>query len=87
MMTSKKPSRDAEVLEKAVNCAKRLPEFSEDDIAVLRRVIDIVRGVDAFGRLAETGKRIAMYLGWLVAFYIAFKAGVIDFIKSAAVSR
>lgn len=59
--------------------AKKL-DFDEEEIAILKRVIIMVRGLDAFGSMASFVKNTLIWLGVIVSSYIAVKNGVIDMI-------
>ena len=71
------------ILDDVVHRAAELPDFTEDEIEELKKVADAWRGLEALGQVAGVVKRVLMWIGWAVAFYLVVKAGVIDFIKGA----
>ena len=59
---------------------KKLTDFTEDDVTVLKRVIKIVKGLEAFGSLADFVKSTIIWFGVIVGAFIAMKNGLIEFI-------
>jgi len=60
--------------------AEKLPNFTEDDVVVLKRVISIVKGLEAFGSFAEFIKATIIWFGVIFTAFIAIKNGAINFI-------
>lgn len=81
-MTNRPPPID-DALSSVIDKAKTLPEFTEEEIVALHAVAEAWRGLEAFGRIATFIKTVAQYVGWAIAVYVAFRAGVLDFIKGA----
>lgn len=78
---------DAEALEKAIHVAECSADFTDEEIRALKAIADAWKGLEAFGRVAGVVKKILTYVGWMIATYLAFKAGLVDFIKNAVVSK
>lgn len=83
------PSKEREAIEKFLALVEKdeITVFSKEEAAVLQRFAKTLLGFEAFGRAASVFKAILTYLGWLVALYIAIKAGAIEWIKSVAAAR
>lgn len=61
--------------------------FTPEEAAVLQRLAKMMLGFEAMGRLASLVKAILAYVGWLVATYLAIKAGALDWIKAGLAAR
>ena len=64
----------------AILAEKRLEEFDEEDIAILKRVIDLVRGLEALGFFAGFLKKFIIGLAAVVTSLVAIKMGALDLI-------
>lgn len=82
-MTDELPPID-KALSSVLDKAKASPDFTPEEIRALRAVADVWRGLEAFGRVASFVKAITQYLGWAIALYLAFKVGLIDWVRSVA---
>lgn len=74
-------SWDKDPVESAVSKAEHSPEFTRDEIEALKRVADAWRGLEAFGRLAGTARRILVFVGWLAAAWITARFMLADWVK------
>lgn len=75
-------SPDNETIAKAVAKAEHSPDFTQQEIDALKAVADAWRGLEAFGRVAVVLQKIAIYAGWLVAFYFAAKFALDEWVRS-----
>ena len=75
------------ILEKVVHVAETSQDFTEEEVRALKAIADAWKGLEAFGRVAVVVKKILTYVGWMIAAYLAFKAGLVDFIKSVVASK
>lgn len=57
--------------------------FNREEAAALQHIAQTYIGLKAFGRAAAVVRAVLGYIGWMIAVYIAIKAGAIEFIKSA----
>lgn len=76
-MTDPRPDDIDRVIEKA----SHLSQFSPEEVRALKLVADAWRGLEAFGRVATVVRKILMWVGWAIAFYLTLRAGVVDFVK------
>lgn len=58
----------------------KLPEFTEEEITTLKRVITLVNGLEALGSFAGFIKATIIWIAVLVGAFIAVKNGAIEFI-------
>lgn len=77
-------SRQVEAMEKLSKLIEQsqLYGFDEEDIAALRRTINLVRGFDALGSFAGFIKNTLVYIGFIIGTIIAVRNGAIDFVMS-----
>lgn len=80
-MSDENPPID-KALNSVLDKATASPEFTEAEVKALRAVADVWRGLEAFGRVASFVKTVTQYVGWSIAVYVAFKAGLIDWLRS-----
>lgn len=57
-----------------------VPEFNQDEIAVLKRVVLAVKGLDALGSFAGLVKSTLIWLGLIIGTFIAIKNGAVEFV-------
>ncbi len=78
-MSNDKDNRDpvAELVEKVSHSR----EFTTEEVELLKRVADIFRGLESFGRLAGVVRKILMYIGWAAAAWVIFKLGFAEAVK------
>lgn len=62
--------------------AKTPPDFTEEDITILKRVIVLVAGLEALGSFAGFIKTTIIWFGIIVGGFLAVKNGAIEFILS-----
>ena len=74
---------DASAVEKVISKACHSPDFTDAEIEILKKMADVWRGLEAFGRVAGVVKAIASYFGWAVGAYFAFKMGMLDALRGA----
>lgn len=55
--------------------------FDDDEIAALRSIAGFYLGMQHLGRAASVLQRVLIWVGWLVGFYLAIKAGAVDWIR------
>ncbi len=56
-------------------------EFTDDEVELLKRVADVWRGLESFGRLAVVVRKILMFIGWAAAAWVIFKLGFAEAVK------
>lgn len=59
---------------------KEPPDFNEEEIETLRRVIYLVQGLEALGSFASFLKTTIIWFGVVIGAFIAIKNGAIEFI-------
>lgn len=57
-----------------------VPEFDQEEIAALRKVILLVKGLEALGSFAGFVKSTVIWLGVIIGAFIAVKNGAVEFI-------
>jgi hypothetical protein len=57
-------------------------DFDDEDIAALRRVVNLVRGFDALGSMAGFVSKTFVWMGIVIGGFISFKLGLTDFLLS-----
>jgi hypothetical protein len=58
----------------------KLPDFTDEEITTLKRVITLVNGLEALGSFAGFIKSTIIWIAVIVGAFIAIKNGAIDFI-------
>lgn len=56
--------------------------FTDDEMEALRSFAQFWLGMQAVGRAAGVLQRIVRWIGWLIALYIAVKAGAAEWVAS-----
>jgi len=56
--------------------------FDAEEVEVLKRVVNLMRGFDAFGSLAGFIQRSIVWFGAVVGAYISIKSGAAEYILS-----
>jgi len=87
-MTQEKDTQTASAIEKFEHFLKQqeeghhtvMPEFNQDEIAVLKRVVLAVKGLDALGSFAGVVKTTLIWLGVILGTFIAIKNGAVEFV-------
>lgn len=69
-------------IESAVEKAEHSPDFTKEEIDALKRVADAWRGLESFGRVAGIVRRMLVFLGWMVAAWIAIRFALADWIRT-----
>lgn len=59
--------------------------FTDDEMEALRGIAQFWIGMQVVGRVATAVQRVAMWVGWMVAAYLAMKAGAADWVKAVIV--
>lgn len=57
--------------------------FTEDEVKILRRVIDHYKGLQAVGMIGSWFKTIVIWIGVMLGAFAAAKVGIVDFIKES----
>ncbi len=55
--------------------------INDDEIEALHSIAGFYLGMQHLGRVASVLQHVLIWVGWLVGFYLAIKAGVIDWIR------
>ena len=78
----------AAVLEKlaALIEAHEITLFDDEEAKALKQVAAVWRGLESFGMLAGFIRKVAMWLGWAVAFYFVLRGGAAAWVKSLFVN-
>lgn len=73
----------SEILEKmaALSEADEITIFDDDEAKALKQMAAMWRGLESFGVLAGVVRKILVYVGWAVGFYLLIKGGLTDWIK------
>jgi hypothetical protein len=79
--------KNLETLEKIEHLVQNHQEFTDEDILVLKRVIHMVRGLDALGSFAGFVKATVLWIGIIVGAFFAIKNGAIEFILNVVSGR
>jgi hypothetical protein len=69
-----------EVIDSAISKATENHGFTPQEIAALKEVADAWRGLEAFGRVAGVVRTIAIYVGWMIAAWLAIKYAAQDWV-------
>ena len=56
--------------------------FTDDEVQILKSIIQLQRGFMAAGNLAKGLERVFKFIGYMIAIWLAIKYGAIDFIKA-----
>jgi hypothetical protein len=56
-------------------------DFTDEEVELLKRVADVWRGLESFGRLAVVIRKILMFVGWMAAAWVVFKLGFAEAVK------
>ena len=67
----------AELVEKVAHSH----EFTTEEVELLKRVADVWRGLESFGRLAVVVRKVLMFVGWMAAAWVVFKLGFAEAVK------
>ena len=73
---------DPSVVDSALAKAEKASNFTDDEIAALKEMANAWRGLEAFGRVANLVRIIVVYLGWIIAIYVAVKYAIADWVRS-----
>lgn len=68
-------------LDRIVSKAEDSGDFTEDEIATLKKVAEVWKGLESFGKVAGFVKTILIYLGWMVGIYLSMKYVLVDWVK------
>lgn len=66
---------------------RKMAYFDPEEVAVLKRVIHIMRGFDALGSFAGFVQRSVAWFGVVIGGYVAFKSGFLDPVLKALTER
>ena len=56
--------------------------FTDDEMEALSEIAQFWIGMQVVGNVAHVVQKVAMWVGWFVAVYIALKTGAADWIKA-----
>lgn len=87
---SENSQKDHELLQRLEGLLKRYEAgdeplhevFTEDEVAALKRVASREMAYLAIGKLGSSMKVLLTYVSFFIGVYLAFKAGVIEWIRS-----
>jgi hypothetical protein len=68
-------------LDRIVEKAEGSGDFTDDEIETLKKVAEVWKGLETFGKVAELVKTVLIYLGWMVGLYLSFKYVISDWVK------
>ena len=77
-------SEKQDPLDKIVEKAEGSGDFTEEEIETLKKVAEVWKGLEIFGKIAGLVKTILVYLGWMVGLYLSFKFVLADWVKGVA---
>ena len=85
MTDNEKVTLEREVVEKLIRKigADDVIIFNHDEAAALQSIAQLWLGWQSVGRFASGVKSFLTYIGWVVAFWIAIRNGLLDWIKGA----
>lgn len=74
--------KDQDLVSHLVEKVQASPDFSQDEVRVLRVVIETYKGLEAFGRFAVFVQKAAVVVGGIAAAYLALKHGLVDWVRA-----
>ena len=71
------------VLEKLCHLDEKgdLPQFTHDEMAAVKKIAKVMRGLEAIGWLAGSMRRFLTYAGIILVSWISIKTGFLEWIK------
>ncbi len=73
-------AKELQTLEKVESLVQRHPQFDDEELEALKKVIKLVRGLELLGSFAAFIKTTIIWLGIVIGAFIAVKNGAIEFI-------
>ena len=68
-------------LDEIVDKAEKTGDFTEAEIETLKKVAEVWKGLETFGKIADFVKTVLIYLGWLVGLYLSSKYVFADWLR------
>jgi hypothetical protein len=56
-------------------------DLTKEEIEALKQMAATWKGLENFGKVASVFRSIMVYIAWAIAFYLAIKHGIVDWIK------
>ena len=77
------PTDQAAILEKmaALIESHQITIFDDDEAKALKQMAAMWRGLESFGLFAGAVRKVLVWIGWAVGFYLLIKGGLTDWIK------
>jgi hypothetical protein len=76
------PKDALDSIDKIVEKAESSGDFTSDEIQTLKKVAEVWKGFEVFGKVAGLVKAILVYLGWFVGLYLGFKYVFLDWLRA-----